>query len=206
MPGPVSRGAVATRPTRAFEQQFEHSRQYTPPTTKKQRRAAKMGAMSPHPNVQAVQDALDAAGALDGSGQPCQVRLLPDAVHTAAAAATALGIEVGQIANSLIFNADDEPLLVLTSGAHRVDTARVAADLGLVALKRATPEFVRAHTGQPIGGVAPLGHPKPVRTLVDTALSAYPEIWAAGGVPQAVFPTTYAELLRITAGTAADVA
>ncbi|MCW6009997.1 YbaK/EbsC family protein [Micromonospora sp. CPCC 205371] len=162
--------------------------------------------MSTHPNVQAVQDALESADATDASGQPCQVRMLPDAVHTAAAAAAALGVEVGQIANSLIFDAEGEPLLVLTSGAHRVDTGKVAADLGLAALKRATPEFVRAHTGQAIGGVAPLGHPKPVRTLVDTALAGYPEIWAAGGVPRAVFPTTYTELLRITAGTPAEVA
>ncbi|GAA4704590.1 YbaK/EbsC family protein [Phytohabitans rumicis] len=162
--------------------------------------------MPAHPNVQAVQDALENAGSVDGSGRPSEVRLLPDAVHTAVAAAAALGIEVGQIANSLIFNADGEPLLILTSGAHRVDTARVAADLGLGTLKRATPDFVKTHTGQVIGGVAPLGHPKPVRTLVDTALAQYGEIWAAGGVPQAVFPTTYAELLRITAGTAAEVA
>lgn len=165
-----------------------------------------MVTMPTHPNVQAVQDALESADATDAAGQPCQIRMLPDAVHTAAAAAAALGVEVGQIANSLIFDADGEPLLVLTSGAHRVDTAKVAADLGLAALKRATPEFVRAHTGQPIGGVAPVGHPKPVRTLVDTALAGYPEIWAAGGIPHAVFPTTYAELLRITAGTAAEVA
>ncbi|MEE6260608.1 YbaK/EbsC family protein [Plantactinospora sonchi] len=162
--------------------------------------------MQSHPNVQAVQDALDNAGGRDGSGAASRVRVLPEAVHTAAAAAAALGIEVGQIANSLIFNADGEPLLVLTSGAHRVDTARVAATLGVSTVKRATPEFVREHTGQPIGGVAPLGHPKPVRTLVDTALAGYPEIWAAGGVPQAVFPTTYAELLRITAGSPAEVA
>ena len=162
--------------------------------------------MQQHPNVRAVQIALDDAGARDGSGAPSQVRILPDAVHTAAAAATALDIEVGQIANSLIFDADGEPLLVLTSGAHRVDTARVAADLGVNRLRRATPEFVREHTGQPIGGVAPIGHPKPVRTLVDDALAAYPEIWAAGGVPQAVFPTTHAELLRITAGAPAEVA
>nr|MDT0662086.1 YbaK/EbsC family protein [Micromonospora sp. DSM 115978] len=162
--------------------------------------------MQPHPNVRAVQDALVGADARDGSGSPSQVRILPDAVHTAAAAAAALGVEVGQIANSLIFDADGEPLLVLTSGAHRVDTARVAADLGVSALRRATPEFVREHTGQPIGGVAPLGHPKPVRTLVDTALAGYDEIWAAGGVPRAVFPTSYAELLRITAGTATEVA
>ncbi|MEO3746962.1 YbaK/EbsC family protein [Plantactinospora sp. B5E13] len=162
--------------------------------------------MQSHPNVQTVQDALDNAGARDGSGAESRIRVLSEAVHTAAAAAAALGIEVGQIANSLIFDADGEPLLVLTSGAHRVDTTRVAAMLGVGKLKRATPEFVREHTGQPIGGVAPLGHPKPVRTLVDTALADHPEVWAAGGVPQAVFPTTYAELLRITAGSAAEVA
>src|SRR5262245_5435468 len=156
--------------------------------------------MQPHPNVTAVTDALESAGASGG------IRMLPDAVHTAAAAAAALGVEVGQIANSLIFDADGEPLLVLTSGAHRVDTAKVAALLGIGALKRAIPEFVRTHTGQAIGGVAPLGHPKPVRTLVDVALEQYEEIWAAGGVPQAIFATTYAELVRVTAGTPADVA
>ncbi|WP_213455130.1 YbaK/EbsC family protein [Rhizomonospora bruguierae] len=156
--------------------------------------------MQPHPNVQAVQDALDAAGA------STKVITLPDAVHTAAAAAEALGVRVGQIANSLIFDADGEPLLVLTSGAHRVDTAKIAAALGVAKLGRAAPEFVRRHTGQPIGGVAPLGHPKPVRTLVDVALEQYDEVWAAGGVPRAVFPTTYAELVRITAGTPTEVA
>ena len=161
-----------------------------------------------HPNVLAVREALAAAGATG------EVRLLPDAVHTAAAAAEALGVEVGQIANSLIFaatfadgaeGAEPEPLLILTSGAHRVDTAKAAAAAGATAIQRATPEFVRAHTGQPIGGVAPVGHPAPVRTLVDTALSGYGEIWAAGGVPRAVFPTSYPELLRITGGSAADV-
>jgi prolyl-tRNA editing enzyme YbaK/EbsC (Cys-tRNA(Pro) deacylase) len=159
-----------------------------------------------HPNVTAVQDALDAASTRAGGGTPSQVRMLPDAVHTAVAAAAALGVEVGQIANSLIFAADGEPLLVLTSGAHRVNTAKVAALVGATALKRATPDFVRTHTGQPIGGVAPLGHPKPLRTLVDTALEQYDEIWAAGGIPHAVFPTTYPELVRITAGTPAGVA
>jgi prolyl-tRNA editing enzyme YbaK/EbsC (Cys-tRNA(Pro) deacylase) len=127
-------------------------------------------------------------------------------VHTAPLAAAALAIEVGQIANSLIFDADGEPLLVLTSGAHRVDTAKVAADVGVAKVRRATPEFVRTHTGQPIGGVAPLGHPAPVRTLVDIELERYHEIWAAGGIPQTVFPTTYAELVRITGGTPATVA
>jgi prolyl-tRNA editing enzyme YbaK/EbsC (Cys-tRNA(Pro) deacylase) len=132
--------------------------------------------------------------------------MLPDAVHTAAAAAAALGVEVGQIANSLIFDADAEPLLVLTSGAHRVDTAKVAGLVGAATVRRATPEFVREHTGQAIGGVAPVGHPKPIRTLVDTALAGYEVVWAAGGIPHAVFPTTFDELVRVTTGTPAEVA
>ncbi len=159
-----------------------------------------------HPNVQMVQQVLEAAGAHNEAGGPSRIRILPDAVHTAAAAADALGVELGQIANSLIFDADGEPLLVLTSGAHRVDTTRLAATLGMPRVRRASAEFVREHTGQPIGGVAPVGHPKPLRTLVDTALARYGEIWAAGGVPSAVFPITYAELTRITDGTPAEVA
>ncbi|WKU07574.1 YbaK/EbsC family protein [Micromonospora sp. HUAS LYJ1] len=162
--------------------------------------------MQSHPNVQAVQRTLDDAGARDGSGAASRVRLLPEAAHTAAAAAEALGVAVGAIANSLVFDADGTPLLVLTSGAHRVDTAGLAAGLGVTHLRRATPDFVRTHTGQVIGGVAPVGHPGPLRTLVDTALAGYPQVWAAGGVPQAVFPTTYPELLRITGGTPAEVA
>jgi prolyl-tRNA editing enzyme YbaK/EbsC (Cys-tRNA(Pro) deacylase) len=159
-----------------------------------------------HPNVRMVQDALATADAVNGSGEPSIVQVLPDAVTTAAAAAEALGVEVGQIANSLVFAAEGEPVLVMTSGAHRVDTAKVAAGLGVSALKRATPDFVRDHTGQAIGGVAPLGHPKPLRTLVDTALLAFDEIWAAGGIPHAVFPTTYTELVRITGGIPTEVA
>ncbi|MEV4512858.1 YbaK/EbsC family protein [Dactylosporangium sp. NPDC049525] len=164
--------------------------------------------MQQHPNVQAIQDALDAAGARTAAGTPCQVRVLTEPVHTAVAAAEAVGVEVGQIANSLIFEAAGDPLLVLTSGAHRVDTGKVAALLGISKskVKRATAEFVREHTGQVIGGVSPLGHPKPVQTLVDVDLAQYEEIWAAGGIPQAVFPVTYAELVRITAGTPAEVA
>ncbi|MEU1603349.1 YbaK/EbsC family protein [Micromonospora matsumotoense] len=162
--------------------------------------------MQSHPNVQAVQRALDDADARDGSGAASQVRLLPKAAHTAAAAADALGIDVGAIANSLVFDADGTPLLVLTSGAHRVDAAGLAAQLGVTHLRRATPDFVREHTGQVIGGVAPVGHPGPLRTLVDTALAGHAEVWAAGGVPQAVFPTTYPELLRVTGGTPAEVA
>jgi prolyl-tRNA editing enzyme YbaK/EbsC (Cys-tRNA(Pro) deacylase) len=152
-----------------------------------------------HPNVVRVAEELSRRGA--GGA----VRELPDAVRTAAAAAAALGVEVGAIANSLVFDADGEPVLVLTSGAHRVDTTRVAGLLGVGALRRATPDFVRGATGQPIGGVAPVGHPAPLRTLVDVALEAYPEVWAAGGHPHTVFNTTYAELLAITGGSPAEV-
>ncbi|HEY8453232.1 MAG: YbaK/EbsC family protein [Micromonosporaceae bacterium] len=162
--------------------------------------------MQLHPNVRAVQEALDAAGARDAEGRPCRIRLLPEAVHTAAAAAAALGVHVGQIANSLVFDADGEPLLVLTSGAHRADPARLAAATGARKVRRADPDFVREHTGQPIGGVAPLGHPKPLPTLVDTTLAGHREIWAAGGVPRAVFATTYEELVRVTNGRPVAVA
>jgi prolyl-tRNA editing enzyme YbaK/EbsC (Cys-tRNA(Pro) deacylase) len=94
---------------------------------------------------------------------------------------------------------------VLTSGAHRVDEPRVAALLGVPGIRRASPEFVRAHTGQPIGGVAPVGHPGPIGTLVDIELARYEQVWAAAGHPHAVFPTSYEELLRLTGGTAAEV-
>ena len=162
-----------------------------------------MGATA-HRNIELVTTALT-----DGGADPDRVarmRVLPDAVTPAAAAAAALGVEVGQIANSLIFDADGEPLLVLTSGSHRVDTGKVAALLGVERVRRASPEFVRAATGQVIGGVAPVGHPMPIRTLVDRALEQYDEVWAAGGVAHAVFPTTFDELVAVTGGEPADVA
>jgi prolyl-tRNA editing enzyme YbaK/EbsC (Cys-tRNA(Pro) deacylase) len=94
----------------------------------------------------------------------------------------------------------------MTSGAHRVDTAKAAQAFGVAALNRASADAVYSATGQRIGGVAPVGHPAPLRTLVDTALEDYPQIWAAGGIAHAVFPTTFAELISLTGGTAADVA
>jgi len=152
-----------------------------------------------HANAELVADALAAAGAQG------QVRILADAVRTAKDAAAALGCEPAAIANSLIFLAgatpdNTEPVLILTSGGHKVDTAHVAALLGVGKLGRATPDQVRAATGQPIGGVAPVGHPRPVRTFVDVALEPFDVVWAAGGIPHAVFPTSYPELLRITGG------
>ena len=131
--------------------------------------------------------------------------VLPDAASTAPLAAAALGVEVGAIANSLVFWSDGEPLLVMTSGAHRVDTAALAARLGRTSIARATPEQVREATGQAIGGVAPTGHPAPLTTVVDEDLARYPEIWAAGGTPHTVFPLTYGDLVRLTGGTVAKV-
>jgi prolyl-tRNA editing enzyme YbaK/EbsC (Cys-tRNA(Pro) deacylase) len=136
------------------------------------------------------------------AGEPME---LPETARTAATAAAQLGCEVGAIANSLVFSADGAPLLVMTSGAHRVDVARVAALTGVSVVERADARSVRAWTGQVIGGVGPVGHPAPIRTLVDTWLESYDVIWAAAGHPHAVFPTTYAELVRITNGTPADV-
>ncbi|MBU4336266.1 MAG: YbaK/EbsC family protein [Actinobacteria bacterium] len=144
--------------------------------------------------AQAVAAALAAAGATG------VVRALPDSARTAAEAAASLGCTVGQIANSLVFLADDEPLLILTSGRHRVDTAALATVLGVARISRATPEQVRAATGQAIGGVAPVGHPAPLRTVVDLALADYDQVWAAGGTPHTVFPTTFAELVTVTGG------
>lgn len=123
-----------------------------------------------------------------------------EGTHTAKAAAAAFGIEVGAIANSLIFWMADAPLLVMTSGRHRVDTAALAAQLGEGPIERATPEQVRAATGQVIGGVAPLGHPAPIRTIVDVALADHPELSAAAGTADTVFMLSYDELLRITGG------
>jgi prolyl-tRNA editing enzyme YbaK/EbsC (Cys-tRNA(Pro) deacylase) len=133
------------------------------------------------------------------------VRVLPDSASTAALAAAQLGCDIGAIANSLVFAADGEPLLVMTSGAHRVDTARVAALVGASVVSRADARAVRSWTGQVIGGVGPVGHPAPLRTLVDVWLAKYDVVWAAAGHPHTVFPTSFDELVRITGGTSAEV-
>jgi prolyl-tRNA editing enzyme YbaK/EbsC (Cys-tRNA(Pro) deacylase) len=145
------------------------------------------------------------AAVLRDLGVSSEVRELPESAPTAAAAAAQLGCEVGAIANSLVFSADEAPLLVMTSGAHRVDTAQVARLIGVSAVQRADARSVRAWTGQAIGGVGPVGHPAPIRTLVDTWLEKYDVIWAAAGHPHTVFPTSFAELVRITDGTPAEV-
>ena len=155
-----------------------------------------------HPAVAKV------AAALSEAGQPAAaegIRVLPAEVRTAAQAAEALGVPVGAIANSLIFRLGSDknarPLLALTSGAHRADVRTLAELAGVAEVAKADAGFVRAHTGQPIGGVAPVGHPAPIRTLVDTALRAHDVVWAAAGHPKSVFPTTFAGLVALTGGT-----
>jgi prolyl-tRNA editing enzyme YbaK/EbsC (Cys-tRNA(Pro) deacylase) len=149
-----------------------------------------VAAMSEHPAITRFRTELEARG---GQGR---IVVLPDSVHTAQLAADALGCEVGAIANSLLFTVPTEagegdPLLLLTSGAHRVDTGKVAAELGIEHLRRAKPDFVRTHTGQVIGGVSPFDHPAPVRTYLDPWLRRHDEIWAAAGHPAAVFSSTF---------------
>jgi len=155
---------------------------------------------------------------LEARGGQGRIVVLPDSVHTAQLAADALGCEVGAIANSLLFTVpagadedgnenggEDEPLLLLTSGSHRVDTDKVVATLRIPALRRAKPEFVRRHTGQVIGGVSPFDHPAPLRTYLDPWLQQHAEIWAAAGHPAAVFSTTFEELQRLTGAAVLDV-
>ena len=158
------------------------------------------GESTEHPRVTAFRALLERRHATG------TIVVLPDSVHTAQLAADALGCEVGAIANSLLFAAtsdgsEDTPVLLLTSGAHRVDTDKVARDLGYGALRRAHKDFVAQHTGQVIGGVSPIGHPGKVPTYLDPALRKYHVIWAAAGHPAAVFCTNYDELLRLTDAT-----
>jgi prolyl-tRNA editing enzyme YbaK/EbsC (Cys-tRNA(Pro) deacylase) len=151
------------------------------------------------------------AAALASFGVRGQITVLDNAARTARQAADALGIDIAQIANSLLFRAyrDDEtvrPLLVLASGAHRVDTLRVADLLELREISLADAAFVSEHTGFTIGGVAPIAASRPIETVVDISLSRYGRVWAAAGHPRTVFPTSYDELLRLTGGHPAEIA
>ncbi len=143
--------------------------------------------------------------ALVAAGMPDTVIVVPDSVATAATAAAVLGCEVGAIANSLIFECAGEPLLILASGAAKVDTKKVAREHGLAKVNRAGPEFVLEYAGQPVGGVAPLGHPSPIRTFLDTDLAQYPILWAGAGSHQAMLSLSYQELLRATSAVPTQV-
>ena len=140
------------------------------------------------------------------AGLDVQIRFLPDSARTAKEAATAIGCEVGAIANSLVFVADGAPLLVLTSGAHRVDVEVLASSAGVSSLAMAPAALVRETTGQAIGGVAPVGHPSPITTVIDQALQEYDEIWAAAGHPHTVMPLTFSSLRDLTGANVVAVA
>ena len=153
-----------------------------------------MDVLVPEP-VARVKRALTVLGAED------TVRVFDSKVPTAAAAAATLGCDVAAITNSLVFDVEGAPLLILASGAARVDVLKVAARLGTAKIRRASPGFVLEHTGQEVGGVAPVGHPVKIRTLLDESLAAHPVLWAGAGDHNSMFSITYQELHRITEAT-----
>lgn len=145
-----------------------------------------------HPSALRVVDVLKARG-VNG---PFREFTVP--TKTAADAATALHCEVGAIASTLVFMADDEPVVVLKSGAFRVDTEKLRRHLGASSVRQATPDEVREATGQPVGGVSPVGWPRPIPCLIDDSLAAFGQLWAACGTPNAVFGTSFGELRSLT--------
>jgi prolyl-tRNA editing enzyme YbaK/EbsC (Cys-tRNA(Pro) deacylase) len=146
-----------------------------------------------NPSVQRVSAKLKELG-VEG-----EVHVLSDSARTAQEAADALGILVGQVASSIVFKLDDEsPLLVITSGRHRVDTKLVAEKLGIAKLHRVDADYVKEKSGFSIGGVSPVGWVSPATILIDEALNDYEVVWAAAGHPHSVYPTTFAELLECT--------
>jgi prolyl-tRNA editing enzyme YbaK/EbsC (Cys-tRNA(Pro) deacylase) len=161
---------------------------------------ARAKAMNP---VERVRQALQIAGLDDNL-----VRELPADTSTAEAAARAVGAPQGSIVKSLVFLADGAPLLVLAAGDQRVDVKRLRATLGLSKrrLRIAQPAEVLAHTGFEVGGVPPVGHSPPLRTLIDNTLGRYDTVWAAAGSAHAVFPIAYQKLLAITNGEVMDLA
>jgi Cys-tRNA(Pro) deacylase len=144
-----------------------------------------------HPKAERVQRALHE------HGLGVEVRELPDSTHTAAEAATALGTTVARIAKSLVFTTDDEPLLVIASGANRVDVDRVSSHVG-AAVRPLDAKSVKAVTGFAVGGVPPIGHDAKLRTLLDESLFDHDVIWAAAGTPRSLFATTPKDLARVT--------
>ncbi len=145
------------------------------------------------------------ADAAASEGLAIEVRRFPEGTKTAGDAARAIGCEVAQIVKSLVFVADGEPFLALTSGANRADTAKIATLLGAAEVRRATAEEARASTGYGIGGTPPFGHQRSLRVLVDRDLLAFQEVWAAAGTPDSVFPIAPEELVRASRAVPADL-
>ena len=152
-------------------------------------------------SVQRVRDAL----AEYGLDLDMAVRELPQSTRTAPQAAQAIGCDLGAIVKSLLFLADDMPVLVLVAGDRRADPIRLRAVLGASQVAMANADRVRAETGFTIGGVPPVGHTQPLRVYIDRSLSRFDTVWAAAGGPNAVFPIQYATLVQITGGQVADV-
>jgi len=142
--------------------------------------------------------------ALISNGLSTEITVLTESARSAAEAASALGIQVGQIASSIIFKlSDQKPLLVITSGRHRVDTELVADKLGIDKLDRVDADYVKENSGFSIGGVAPIGWTNPPAiVIIDEALSEYEVVWAAAGHPHAVFPSSFNELKSMANATA----
>jgi prolyl-tRNA editing enzyme YbaK/EbsC (Cys-tRNA(Pro) deacylase) len=152
-----------------------------------------MSAIFENSSVQRVQ------GLMKELGMKGEITALADSARTAKEAADALGIEVGQVASSIVFKLDDEsPLLVITSGRHKVDTELVAKSLNQSKLHRVDADYVKEKSGFSIGGVSPIGWVSQATILIDEALNDYDVVWAAAGHPHSVFPTTYAELVACT--------
>jgi prolyl-tRNA editing enzyme YbaK/EbsC (Cys-tRNA(Pro) deacylase) len=151
-----------------------------------------------HPNAERVQAALLALGS------DAQVITLPARTATAAEAAAAVGADVAAIAKSLLFLAGGEPVLVIASGAHRVSERRLAALAG-DPVRRPDADTVRRLTGFPVGGVPPVGHERPLRTLLDADLLGHPRIWAAGGTPHALFAIGPHDLVRLAGAEVAEI-
>ena len=143
-----------------------------------------------------------AQSAITELGMKGEIKILSESARTALDAATALGVEVGQIASSLVFKLPSgEPILVITSGRHRVDTELVARLVGVASLSRADADFVKEFSGYSVGGVAPIGWINRTKEIIiDKALSDYEVVWAAAGHPHAVFPTSFSELQKVTLG------
>jgi prolyl-tRNA editing enzyme YbaK/EbsC (Cys-tRNA(Pro) deacylase) len=152
-----------------------------------------------HRNTRRV---VDAAAEL---GLTITPRRFPEGAKTAADAATAIGVEVGQIVKSLIFAVDGEVVLAYVSGANQLDEARLATAAGGNRCTRVDADTVRSTTGYPIGGVPPFGHATPLRAFVDPDLLAYDEVWAAAGTWHDVFPIAPADLVRASSGVVTDL-
>jgi len=153
-----------------------------------------------HPNVDRV------IAAARASGLELEVTRFPEGTRTAADAARAIGCEVAQIVKSLVFVADGAPVVALVSGSNRVDESRLAVALAAGEVRKADGNEAREATGFPIGGVPPIGHVSPVTIVIDRDLLDHEQLWAAAGLPDAVFPLTPYDLVRVSGGTVADLA